>query len=438
MEENTPERSPSDEEVTAQEVPLTEEELEQKEKEELEKSDGKEFAARYQSAKERDLKKLEKEMEERSKIDTKKKKWMTAIKVILIVGLIGLSIWMMFGLGDYIHDGETLGFLDMLRTTFNWKYFLVFIAVVVAEIVFESLKYAYLLKISTGKWHLHHSLTVMFLGKYYDGVTPLGTGGQPFQIYYLHKKKVPAGPATAAPLVKYIFSTYVFGILNAVFLGLAPGRFENVSAVSSKLTLGFMIVAWIGVSVHLLVPTAMILLSAFPKAGKKIIAWIVKVLHKMHIVKRKYSVTKKYVYEVAEYRNALKLFVQQWYKMIPMLLIVCVEAFLHISMPFFAVIAIAGNLVPPSGDLLYQIMCLSAVAHYAATLIPTPGNSGAADFSISFVFSTLTAIGSVVGWVAFSWRFVTYYLYIIVGACMLFFTMIRDAVRAKRKRKQQS
>ena len=450
MDENTPERPASDEEVAARqsETSLQEDNatseptaINEAAKTELNTSetDGTKPAARYRTAQEREMEKLEKQMEDRTKIDTKKKKWKTALKVIFIVALIGASIYLMFGLSDEIHGEGTLGFSEMLRTTFQWKYFLIFLAVIVTHLTFESLKYAYLLKVSTGKWRLRNAISVMFLGKYYDNVTPLGTGGQPFQIYYLHKKKVPAGAATAVPLVKYIITTYVFGIMSAVFLGLAPGHFAANPAVSSALTTTFLIVAWVGVSVHLLVPTTMLLLSSFPKAGKKIIAWIVKVLHKMRIVKHKYTVTKKYVNEVAEYRNALKLFLKKWYKLIPLLLITCVEAFLHISMPFFAVLAIAGSLeaVVPSAELLYQIMCLSAVAFYSATLIPTPGNVGAMDMSSSFVFTTLP-IPSVAGWAVLAWRFTSFYLFIIVGVCMLLTTTIRDAIRSKRARKQQN
>lgn len=413
---------------------VTEKEAEQQEQDELEATDGKEFAARYQSAKERDMEKLSKEMEERSQNNTKKKKWKTAIKIILMIALIGLSIGLMFGLGDYIH-GDTLGFAEMLRTTFSWRHFLIFLAAIAAYIFFESLKYAYLLKISTGKWRLKNSVKVMFLGKYYDGITPLGTGGQPFQIYYLHKRNVPAGVATAVPLVKYIVTTFVFGIMCAVFLGLAPSQFADDSAVSGKLTLSFMIIAWIALAFNMLVPTIMILLSAFPKVGKKIIVWIVKVLHKMHIVKHKYPVTKKYVYEVAEYRNALKLLIKKWYMLIPLTLITLAESFLYISMPFFAVTAIAG--VPATGALLVQIWCLSAVSFFAASLVPTPGNSGASETTTFFIFSTVAGIEKVVGWVVFSWRFTTFYLYIIVGVCMSVFSMIRDAVRAKRASKSQ-
>ena len=436
MKERKSKRTLSEQEVTAKNAALAEEEAEKQEQEALESARGQDFVERYQSSKEREMEKLSKELEDRSNNNTPKKKWKTALKFIFLAALIGLSIGLMFGLGNYIHGDETLGFVTMLKTSFSWKYFLVFLAAILAYILFESLKYSYLLKISTGKWRLKNSIKVMLLGKYYDGITPLGTGGQPFQIYYLHQRNVPAGVATAAPLVKYIISNFVFGIICAVFLGLAPSQFESNSAVSNTLTLSFMILAWISFVLYMLIPTVMVLLSAFPKVGKKIIVWIVKVLHKMHIVKRKYSVTKKYVYEVAEYRNALKLLIRKWYMLIPLILICVVVSFLYLSLPFFAVTAVAGQIITPSFNLLLQIWSLTAVSFFAASWVPTPGNSGAAETSTFFVFTTITGITSVVGWVVFAWRFGNFYLYIIAGICMTLFSIIRDAVRAKHNKQQ--
>ena len=166
--------APLQSESTEAEEPVTAEKTAEptatpNDEEELEATDGEEFAARYQSAKERDIEKLSQEMEDRSSNNTKKKKWKTALKTILMIALIGLSVGIMFGLGDYL-GGDQLGFVEMLKNSFSWKYFLVFLAAIIAYIFFESLKYAYLLKISTGKWRLKNSVKVMFLGKYYDGI----------------------------------------------------------------------------------------------------------------------------------------------------------------------------------------------------------------------------------------------------------------------------
>ena len=147
---------------------------------------------------------------------------------------------------------------------------------------------------------------------------------------------------------------------------------------------------------------------------------------------------KKYVYEVTEYRNALKLLIKKWYMLIPLILISILETLLYLSLPFFAVIAISG--AAPTAELLIQIWCLTAMSFYAASLVPTPGNSGALETASTLIFATVAVegISSVIGWVVFTWRFANFYLYIAVGVCMSVFSMIRDAVRAKRARKKQS
>ncbi len=435
-EENAPSPAQAEdkEQISFEETAKAEEEAEKREQEKLDATDGEEFAARYHSAKERDMQKLSEEMEARSAVKTKKQKIKTAVKTICMILLIGLSVGIMFGLGDYLGGDETKSFSEMLHECFNWRYFLLFIAVILAYIFFESLKYAYLLKISTGKWRLKNSIKTMFLGKYYDGITPLGTGGQPFQIYYLHKRNVPAGVATAVPLVKYIVTTFVFGLIAIVLLALTPAYFRDNEKIHSALSVSLMVVAWISLFFNLSIPAIMIILSAFPKVGKKMIVGLVKLLSKMHIVKHRYSVTKKYVYEVAEYRNALKLLIQKWWMLIPLIFITLIESMLYITLPFFAVISVAG--VAPTWSLLVQIWCLAMVSFFSASLVPTPGNSGASETASSFVFATVTGIESVIGWVILSWRFSTFYLYIVVGVCMSIFSMIRDAVRARRARRK--
>lgn len=399
-------------------------------------ADGPDFAARYHSMKEKEMKRLAKEMEARSSEAGKSKKHRakSIIKTVLLLLLIGLSIGIMFGLGKYISGEDAKSFVTMVKGV-NLYYFLAFLAVFLAFLLTESMKYSYLLKISTGKFRLKNSIKTMFLGKYYDAITPLGTGGQPFQIYYLHKRNVPAGVATAVPLVKYIVHTFVHGIFAIVLMAITPQYISNNPAVSGKLTTAMFVIAWVSFAANMLIPTLMIVFSLFPKGGKKFIVKLVAFLHKIKIVKHKYPVTKKYVYEVGEYHNAMKLLISKWWKLLPLILICAVQISLSLSLPFFVVIAL-GN-IQPTWALLLQIWCLSMLSFYSASLVPTPGNSGASETASSFIFSTITAAGfsSVIGWVLLLWRFSTFYFFIVVGVGMSIFNMIRSAVRAKRAKR---
>lgn len=397
-----------------------------KELEEIGKSAN--IAERYQQAKEKDVEKLTAQIEAKSGRNTKaqKRKWW--IKTGLMLLLIGLSVAIMFTLGNYLSSEGTKSFTETVRGI-NLPMFGMFVLSLLLFMTFESLKYAYLLKISTGKFRFRNSVKTMFLGKYYDGITPLATGGQPFQIYYLHKKDIPAGVATAVPLVKFTVSTIVFCLTAIVMFIIAP-----YIVPKGTVTITLQVIAWISMAANFLVPVAIITVSLFPKAGKKAIVKIVALLNKMHIVKRRYKVTKKYVYEVGEYCTAIKVLIHHWWNLIPLVLICMCGMVTYVMIPYFVVVSVAN--IPATGELFLQIFCMSLISYYAASLVPTPGNSGAVETTTSLVFITVTGIDPVIGWVVLLWRFATYYVYILSGIGINIFEIIRSAVRNKRALRQ--
>ncbi len=391
-------------------------------------TEGGDFVSRYQSAKERDIVKLSQEIEARHALDNKARHRKWWIKTVLLLLLIGASIAILFGITDSLTDASVKSFVAMVREA-NWKYFLMLIGAVLLFMFFESAKYAYLLKISTGKFRFRNSVKVMFLGKYYDGITPLGSGGEPFQIYYLHKKDIPAGVATAVPLVRFVVSTFVFCTMAAVFFIVAPHFLTGAWSDTAIL-----VIAWISMGLNFLVPVAIVFVSFFPNTGKKITAWIVRVLSKMHIVKHKYPTMRKYVYEINEYRQSLKAIIRKWWLILPLALLSVCSTFFSVSIPFFVVVFIAD--IPPTFDLLWQMLCLSFIAFYSASFVPTPGNSVAVETTASIIFATVLVaypqVSSMLGWVILVWRLFTYYIYILSGIGINIFEIIRSAVRNRR------
>ncbi len=393
------------------------------------------FAAQYESQKEQELEKLAREIEARSAAENKSKHRKWWIKTVLLLALIGFSIFLLFGISDSLTPESAKNFDALIRGV-NWRYFIALIGVVLLYILFESTKYAYLLKISTGKWRYRNATKVMFLGKYYDGITPLGTGGQPFQIHYLHKKDIPAGVATAVPLVKFIVNTFALGVLAIVFFVLAPYLLAGNSAINTTL----LIIAWVSMAANMLIPIAIVFASIFPRAGKKFVVALVSLLSKMKIVKRKYPTMRKYVYEIDEYRNSLKAIFRRWWLIVPLFLICLMGMFISFCIPYFVVIALAD--VPPTSDLLLQILCLSMISYYSASLIPTPGTSGAIETTSSLIFSSVLksdpAVSTVIGWIILVWRFFTYYIYILSGIGINIFEIVRSAYRNRRALKRQA
>ncbi len=359
------------------------------------------------------------------------------IKTALLLILIGVSIAIMLTLGDYVAGDEQIGFAEMVRGI-NLPLFFAFLGFILLYILVESAKYSYMLKRYTGKFRLRTAVKVMFLGKYYDGVTPFASGGQPFQIYYLYKKRdIPRGAAAAIPLARMSVSLFVWCLFALVLMSVAPNYLESSAHIAVSMTVR--IVAWISIVLNLSFPLLFAVLSFFPKFTMKGMAFVIFLLKKMHIVKREYAVTKKYVHGVREYCTAMRELICKWYFLLPLLVLCLMETCINVCIPFFAVVSIAN--VPATADLLLQIACLNIISQFSAYLIPTPGNTGAVETTTSFVYASVLmarpGVSAVIGWVVLVWRFFTFYIYILSGIGINIFEIIRGAVRNRRARNLQ-
>ncbi len=365
----------------------------------------------------------------RPKSRTQLRSWL--IKTILMLALIAVSIVLMFSIGNYVTGGEhqRVGFIQFLKLI-DYRYFALLIAVLLLYLAVESAKYAYLLKVSTGKFRVRVSIKTMFLGKYYDGITPLSMGGQAFQIVYLHKKDVPGGVASAIPLIRYITSSLVVTFLSIALLVLTPHYVPG--SIASKTML---VLAAVSLGLNGSIPVIILLFTIFPKKMMRLVVGAVGLLAKMHIVKHKYRATKKCVNALLEYSGAMKLFAKKFVACLPLVLLCVLETLINYAIPFFVVLAVSD--VAPTFELFMQILCLSTLTRYTALLIPTPGNTGAMEATGSLIFATVSGIQPMLGWVVLVWRFFTYYIYILSGIGINIFEVIRDAVRQKRRSREE-
>ena len=110
------------------------------------------------------------------------------------------------------------------------------------------------------------------------------------------------------------------------------------------------------------------------------------------------------------------------------------EQFLNWAFPYFILVALGGDSVAIGAETMFAIMTLSAYASMSVAIVPTPGNSGVLENVILLAFRMLAT--TVVFWVVFTWRFLTYYIYILIGIGITVFEVIRKLVRSRREKLQ--
>lgn len=344
---------------------------------------------------------------------------------IILVILIGLGIWSMFGIVGEVADGGA-SFAQAFGNVNVW-FALLLVAVVLGVMVLDCSKFGIINKTVTGKVKLSTSVKVSFLGKYYDGITPFSTGGQPMQIYYLNTKKISGGNSTAIVFIRYFSSVFTWTILGAALM--IVGTVNDVLVATTGKTL-LLVAGWVGIAINLAIPVFITLFLLFPKFMYKLTWGIVRLGKKMKIVKDEEATIKKATKVVDDFRHCFKVMVTTPLNLILLILVSFAEAFLTFSVPYFVMKAFSCDV---SGQFI-KIMTLNVFATFGVSFIPTPGNSGVMEGMAALAFSA--AAGATLSWAVLVWRFAVYYIYILVGLIISVRDIIKKNIVKRRKGKK--
>ena len=147
--------------------------------------------------------------EEKISVEKKKNKVLTTIIFILIN--ISVIAWIAFREFGGNSDKE-----DITQLRLHPVYIILGILVFALAVYCEYFKYDLMIRKFTHHSDRKAAYEVAVWGKYYDNLTPLGAGGQPFQVSYLIKNGYDAGTASALPIIGFLSLQFSF-----VFIALA-------------------------------------------------------------------------------------------------------------------------------------------------------------------------------------------------------------------------
>lgn len=309
-----------------------------------------------------------------------------ACVVLLVYFTGGRSIW---------HDLLRLGLGTVVTT----------VSMVAASWAIDALRLMVLASTMGGRVSFWDALKITVMGAFMAGVTPFDTGGEPLKIYFLHKRGMSIGQATAAVALSAMlhattrFLLWVIMPLLAFALGLS---WTFSPAVKATLTLG------LGVYVFFMILLA--LSTLWPDAVVNAVSRIcehslVKRLVRRDAVER---ITARVRTAAIDFREGILRFRNNG-----------IQATIALALSFFywiAVISVPVFLLKRLGSdaSTLQAFYLSMTVYLIMAYVPTPGASGGAEVGSAIFFSQVMP-ARLVGTFVVAWRFLTYYLTLIVG-----------------------
>lgn len=250
----------------------------------------------------------------------------------------------------------------------------------------------------------------ILLTQFFNGVTPFSTGGQPMQVYMLRKSGLKVAAATniiVQDFIMYQFALIVIGIF-ALLANFYWDFFSVSPTLYSLIIIGFLI--------NLAVGLVLLFISFSKKFNDSIGKLIINIASHTRFVKDKDAVVSKWEEKLSEFHSGAKLFKQNKFLFVKCFCCHLIGLIVYYIIPFFIFLSFDINLAIS----IPAVITSSAFVLIIGNFVPIPGGSGGIEYGFleffgSFIPGAILSSGLIV------WRFITYYLGIIVGGITLSF-----------------
>ena len=300
----------------------------------------------------------------------------------------GVFLAVVFALTIYgVFHGEDLSsMMDAIHRA-DKRWLIPGIALVAFFIWGESIIIWYMMRSSGIQLKKRTCFLFSSVGFFFSCITPSASGGQPMQIYYMKKEKISIPVSTVILMIvtiTYKLVLVVIGIGIAIF-----GR-----GFLHKYLEGILPVFYLGLALNIFCVTFMTILVFHPLLAKAIMVKGMKLLERLHLVKKKDGRLKKLEDSMDTYRDTAA-----YLKTHPRVIVNVIAITFVQRMAMFAVTWFVYKAFSLSGTGFWTVLFLQAVISVSVDMLPLPGGMGISEtlFLTIFtpVFGTLLLPGMV-------------------------------------------
>ena len=251
-------------------------------------------------------------------------------------------------------------------------------------------------------------IVLTWLNYFGSAVTPMQSGGGPFQVYVLYKKGVPIGKGIAITLIRTMLTVLILSLVVPTALFLEPSILEASPFLKGLVFYVFAVIGctWIFILFTILRP------GSLKRLGKIAILW----MKRLNLVKSNQRVIGCFQWLDREVDNYIMNFRLAFRSGKGWMLLATALSVLHLLLVFTVLPILMSAVGLPYSYT--QTLATQAVFMFVLYFIPTPGASGFAESGGALLFGTLMP-WNMAGIMAIIWRFFTEYLSIFMGVVVV-------------------
>lgn len=254
------------------------------------------------------------------------------------------------------------------------------------------------------KFDIKKTFDLQLMTFFFNAITPFSTGGQPFQVYTLKKNNLSLSDGTNVIVQESII--HQIALIVVGFLAIIINEIFDIYKFEG-IILTFLI---LGFGLNILVIFLLFLISHSNKIDKLITKYIVKLLTFLRIIKNK-EILNKLHNTIDNFNYNSKILLKDKKRFIKLILINCLALLCLYVVPLTILFSF-NNYV--SFDGMIAIVLVSFIS-IISSYVPLPGGIGGQEYLFILMFGVYVN-QPLLSSLMIMWRFITYYLPMIVGA----------------------
>lgn len=328
-----------------------------------------------------------------------------------IKNLIIFILLIIFTFYIILKDQDIVEITQVLRNV-RLEYVVIAIVAMLIYLVLESVNMGRTLKTLNEKSSFIQNFRYVLIGFFFSSITPAASGGQPMQIYYMHKNGISIANSTLSLLINlcsFQIITISFAMISLIF---------NYKYLTTGLVWLFVI----GVTLNS-IALSLLLIGIF---SKKLSACLVKIsvkilsFFKIKNIKEKQEKLEK---ELFKYQGSAAYIKQNIEVMLKTILTTFVQILFYYSIPFWIYSSFGF-----SEYNIIQIISLQAILYATVSGIPLPGAVGVSEGGFLGIFKNVFTTSTLNSAMILN-RGVSFYLFVLISAILV----ISQALVANKK-----
>lgn len=328
------------------------------------------------------------------------KKYKTNIIILILISVLIMYL---------IMKDDFNNIIDAIKNV-DVKFLLIALILMTLYIFFQSMSLHLYLKSIKKDYKLKDTFILMCSAQFFNAITPFSSGGQPFQMYLLKKQGIKVTDSGNALLQN--FFTYQLALIIMGTFAVITNSFLHIIPSTSLLKN----IVLIGYIVNIIVLVLLFSLGKAKNLNTKVFNKIFNFVFGFKFIKNREHLKEVASKKIDEFYNSSVYFKDNKFILVKSTFYNIIGLTMFYLIPLFIFYSIGKyNLV----SILDSIVCTSYTC-FVGSFVPIPGGTGGLEYAFMEFFKGFSS-KTIISVSMILWRFMTYYLPMILGAVSILF-----------------